>query len=115
MYARTTLFEVDTQRTSIDAALERFSETVLPRLREQPGCLGVIVMQTPEGKGMLVSFWQSSEAAAATLESGFYDEQVRELLMFLRQPPGREQYEVSCYELSDAIVTGRPVFSKQSA
>jgi quinol monooxygenase YgiN len=103
MYARTTLFEIDTLRVGLDEALERFKELILPPLRQQPGCLGVIAMETPEGKGMLISLWESSEAAKAGIESGFYDEQVSKFLMMLRQPPGREQYEVVYFELADSV------------
>jgi hypothetical protein len=45
----------------------------------------------------------------AGIETGLYDEQVRSMVTFLRQPPGREHYEVSFFELSDEIVTGRAV------
>jgi hypothetical protein len=109
MFARTTLFEIDTLRTSTDAVLDRFCETVMPQLRQQPDCQGVIVLETPEGRGLLITMWRSAEAVAASVETGFYDEQVRSMVTFLRQPPGREHYEVAFFELSDEIVTGRPV------
>jgi hypothetical protein len=54
----------------------------------------VYVLQTPEGKGVLVSLWSTAEAAEAGLESGYYDEQVAKFLLFTRQPPGRDHYEV---------------------
>jgi hypothetical protein len=101
MFARTTLFEVDTMRISLDAALARFRETVLPRLQAHPECRGVLVLDTPDGRGMLISFWTSAEAADQTLETGFYDEQVAQFLMFLKQPPGREHYEVVLFEMKD--------------
>jgi hypothetical protein len=94
MYARTTLFEVDTMRISLNAALQRFKDVVLPRLKAQPSYQGVMVLETPEGRGVLISFWDSAEAVEKTLDTGFYEEQVGEFLMFLRQPPGREHYEV---------------------
>jgi quinol monooxygenase YgiN len=103
MHARVTLFEIDTLRTGLDEALDLFKQRVVPRLRDQPGCQGVIAMDTPEGKGMLLSFWDSEAAAAASIETGFYDEQVAEFTMFLRQPPGREHYEVVYQELSPAF------------
>jgi heme-degrading monooxygenase HmoA len=109
MYARTTLFEIDTLRTSTEAVLDRFCETVMPQLREQPGCQGVMVLETPEGRGLLITMWRSVEAMTAGIETGLYDEQVRSMVTFLRQPPGREHYEVSFFELSDEIVTGRAV------
>ena len=94
MYARTTLFEVDTMRISLDDALQRFRDVVMPRLKTQPSYQGTMVLETPEGRGVLITFWDSAEAVAQTLDTGFYEEQVGEFLMFLRQPPGREHYEV---------------------
>jgi hypothetical protein len=56
--------------------------------------MGVILMRTPDGHGQLISFWDSEESAKAGLISGFYQEQVSKFLTVMRQPPGREQYEV---------------------
>ena len=103
MHARVTLFEIDTLRIGMDDALERFKERILPRLRQQPGCEGVLALDTPEGKGMLISFWSSEAAASASIETGYYDEQIAEFTMFLRQPPGREHYEVVYQELGPAF------------
>ena len=50
----------------IDDAVEQFETKVMPRVREQPGYEGVAVMITPEGKGMIVSFWDSEEAVEGT-------------------------------------------------
>ena len=94
MFARITQFEIDTVRIGLEEALGRFKEMILPEVRKQPGYLGVYVLQTPEGKGVLVSLWSTPEAAEAGLESGYYDEQVAKFLMFTRQPPGRDHYEV---------------------
>jgi hypothetical protein len=105
MHARVTLFEIDTLRTSLDEALELFRQRVLPKLRQQPGCEGVIALDTPEGKGMLISFWDGEAAASASIETGFYDEQIAEFTMFLRQPPGREHYEVVHRELGSAFTS----------
>jgi heme-degrading monooxygenase HmoA len=94
MYARVTQFEIDTLRISLDEALERFKGAILPAVREVPGYRGVFVMRTPEGKGLLVSLWDTPEAAQKGVESGYYDEQVAKFLMFVKQPPGRDHYEV---------------------
>jgi len=103
MHARVTLFEIDTLRIGMDQALERFKERILPRLRQQPGCEGVIALDTPEGKGMLISFWDTEAAASASIETGYYDEQIAEFTMLLRQPPGRKHYEVVYQELGPAF------------
>ena len=94
MFARITQFEIDTVRINLDEALERFKETILPEVRKQPGYAGVFVMRTPEGKGALLSLWTSEGAAHAGVDSGYFDEQVAKFLIFVRQPPGREHYEV---------------------
>lgn len=94
MFARVTQFEIDTLRIGLNEALERFKETILPEVQKLPGYRGVFVMHTPEGKGLLVSLWTTAEAAQKGVESGYYDEQVAKFLMFVRQPPGRDHYEV---------------------
>ena len=94
MYARVTLFELDTVRFGVDAAVERFNETVLPALREQPGYEGVFVLANPDGKGLVLALWESEQEAEAALGSGFYDEQVDRFVAVFRAPPGREGYDV---------------------
>jgi hypothetical protein len=103
MHARVTLFEIDTLRIGLDEALRLFKQRVLPRLRNHPACQGVMALDTPEGNGMLISFWDSDAAAAESVESGFYDEQLAEFTMFMRQPPGRDHYEVVYQELGPAF------------
>ena len=98
MYARTTQFEIDTLRISLADALKRFQELILADLRTQPGFRGVFVMQTPEGKGILITLWATEEAARVGVESGFYEEQVAKFVMFTKQPPGRDLYEIAYAE-----------------
>jgi len=94
VFARVTLFELDTVRMTLESALARFHELVLPQIREQEGYEGVYVLTTSEGKGMLMSLWSTEAAAEASVASGFYDEQVARFLMVLRSPPGRDHYQV---------------------
>ena len=94
MYARTTLLEIDTLRVSVDDALELFESSVVPRLREQPGFCGLYAMTTPEGRAMLVSFWETAEQADASTDSGWYPDVLYEFTTLFRAPPGREHYEV---------------------
>jgi heme-degrading monooxygenase HmoA len=98
VFARVTQFDIDTLTISMDRALERFKAQVLPALRAQPGYRGLIVLQNEEGRGMLVSFWESEAAAQAGVASGYYDEQVRKFVTIYRQPPGRDHYEVTVVE-----------------
>jgi len=94
MFARITMFEIDTLRISLDDALERFKELVVPEARKREGYEGIYVMRTPEGKGLIVSLWASEEAASAGITSGYYEEQVAKFLTLYHAPPGREHYEV---------------------
>ena len=94
MFARVTLFEIDTLRISLDDALEQFKELIVPEARKQEGYEGMYVMRTPEGKGLIMSLWTSEEAAAAGVTSGYYSEQVTKFMEVFRAPSGREGYEV---------------------
>lgn len=94
MYARTTQLEIDTLRMSMDSAIDMFEEAVLPDLRRQPGFRGVYVCATPEGKALLVSFWESEEAADASAEVGWYSQTLERFATLFRSAPGRERYEV---------------------
>jgi len=94
MFARVTLFEIDTLRITLPDAERLFDEQVIPLVEQQPGFLGFYVMRTPEGKGMVLSLWASEEAAESGIESGYYQQQIAKFVMFVRQPPGREHYEV---------------------
>ena len=94
MFARVTLFEIDTLRISLDEALEQFKALVVPEARKLEGYEGMYVMRTPEGKGLIVSLWASEEAVTTGVASGYYDEQVSKFVTFFRSPSGREHYEV---------------------
>jgi heme-degrading monooxygenase HmoA len=107
VYARVTQFEIDTLTISMDKALARFREMVLPAVAAQPGYQGVLVMQNAEGRGLLVSFWDSEASAAAGVSSGYYDEQVAKFLTFYRQPPGRDHFEVTVFEGAAATSLAR--------
>ena len=99
MFARLTLLEVDTLRTSMDAAVERFRAEVLPLLQLQDGYDGVLVLTTDEGKAALVSLWRTSEAAAGERATGFYGEAIGRFTTMFSAPPGRELYEVQVADI----------------
>lgn len=96
MIARVTLAEIDVVRTSVEDAVKRFRESVVPALREQPGYEGVYVLLSPEGKALVLTFWGSEQAAEAGLAGGrsFYAEQIEKFVTLYRSPPGRETYDV---------------------
>jgi hypothetical protein len=99
MYSRVTLLEVDTLRIDLETAVGLYRDNVLPGLREQEGYEGVVVLATPEGKGMLVSFWDTEEGARDA--SGFAAAALEHYMTMFKAPPGREQYEVLLAELPD--------------
>jgi heme-degrading monooxygenase HmoA len=101
MVARVTAAEIDTLRIDIETAVQRFRDLILPPLREQAGYRGVYALSTPEGRALVVTFWESEEAADAGLASGFYSGQLEAFVTFYRSPPGRELYDVLVAELPD--------------
>ena len=94
MFARVTLFEIDTLRISSNEALKQFKERIVPAAQKQEGYQGLYVLGTPEGKGLIMSLWRSEDAAIAGVESGYYGEQVAKFISIFRAPPGRDHYEV---------------------
>ena len=96
MIARATMAEIDPVRMSVDEAVELFRGSVVPALHEQPGYEGVYVLVSPEGQAMVLTFWESEEAADAGLAGSrsFYSEQVEKFVTLYSAPPGRETYEV---------------------
>ena len=94
MHARVTLLEIDTVRTTMADALARFQAETLPRLRTQPGYLGVWVLATPEGKGLLMSLWETEAEGDVEGDHGYYQQELGRFTTLFRSPPGREEYEV---------------------
>jgi heme-degrading monooxygenase HmoA len=79
---------------------------VLPALRREDGYEGCYVLLSDEGKMLVLSFWESEEAATATRLSGFYQEQVEKFseIVVYRQAPGREAYDVVVAEAPEAAI-----------
>ena len=94
MHSRVTLFEIDTVRFDLDAAVARFDQLVLPDLRDQPGYAGVYVLASKDGKGLVMTLWDSEAAADEQVRTGFYAAQVERFVTFFSSPPGRESYEI---------------------
>ena len=81
-------------------------ESVLPALRDQDGYQGCYVLLSEEGKMLVLTFWEDSQAARETRQSGFYEAQVAKFtdLVLYRQQPGREMYDVVVAEAPQAAV-----------
>ncbi len=91
MYSRVTQLEIDTLRVDLEDAVELYRREIVPRLREQEGFEGVYILATPEGRAVLITFWDTEDAAA---ETPFYSETISKYMTLYRSPPGRESYEV---------------------
>jgi len=103
MFARVTLVEIDPVRMPVPEAVERFSELVLPEMRRQEGYAGIYLLCTPEGRGLVMSLWETEQAAEAGVASGYYAQQLEKFITFFRAPPGREHYEVAVAEVAAAV------------
>jgi hypothetical protein len=91
MYSRVTQLEIDTLRADVDGAVELYRSEIVPRLREEEGYEGAYVLVTPEGKAVLITFWETEGQAA---ETPFYSDAIAEYVTLFSAPPGRETYEV---------------------
>lgn len=108
MYTRLTLLEIDTVRIPTEAAVEVFKQEVLPELKKQPGYVGVLVMSTPLGRGALLSFWETEEAAEAGASSGWYPEELERYMTLFKTPPGRERYELAFADMPTQLPLAAP-------
>jgi hypothetical protein len=102
MYSRVTLLEIDTTRIGVDDAVELYKADVLPKLRAAEGFEGTVVLTTPEGKGMIVTVWDTEEAAAGAVAIG--TEALERHVAIFRAPPGREYYRVALAEMPGVSV-----------
>ena len=85
-------------RAGVDEAVQRFREEVLPELCAQEGYLGVVALATPEGKGAIITFWETEEEARDA--SGFASTQLERYVTIFASPPGRETYQVMLAEIA---------------
>lgn len=97
MIARVAQGEVDTVRTSIDDAVAVFREAVVPAFRKQDGYGGCYLLLSDEGMALIVSLWETEDAADAGIAGGrsMFDEQIQTFAAVYRSPPGRETYRVA--------------------
>jgi heme-degrading monooxygenase HmoA len=106
MVVRATEAEIDVVRMNPAEAVEAFKRMLLPALEEQEGYEGCYVLLSDEGKVLVLTFWDSNEAARATRLSGFYDSQIQKMadLVVYRQSPGREAYDVVVAETPHEVL-----------
>jgi hypothetical protein len=101
MFSRVTQLEIDTLRIDIDDAIAMYRDDVVPLLEEQPGYKGAYVFANDGGSAVLITFWDSEEAAA---ENVFYSATLARYLTLFRAPPGRESYEVKFADAPSVLV-----------
>ena len=101
MIARATIAEIDFVRMGLEESVNLFRDSVVAALREQDGYEGCLVLVSPQGQALALTFWRDEESADAGLEGGrsFYAEQVEKFVTIYRSPPGRETYEVVVADL----------------
>jgi heme-degrading monooxygenase HmoA len=101
MVARATIAELDFVRMGLEESTDVFRDSVVSALREQDGYEGCLVLVSPQGQALALTFWRDEEAADAGLAGGrsFYAEQVEKFVTIYRSPPGRETYEVVLADL----------------
>ena len=103
MYSRVTLLEIDTMRVAIDDAAALFRERGRAAAsREQYGYEGAVALVTPEGKGIIITFWDTEEGAQDA--SGFASGELERFVTMFRSPPGRELYEVAFADMAGVVV-----------
>lgn len=102
MFSRVTLLEIDTVRIGVDEATELFTSQVLPGLRAHEGFQGAVVLANDDGKGMIITVWETEEAAAAA--AGFSTDLLERYMALFRSPPGREYYHVAYAEMPGVTV-----------
>lgn len=79
-------------RADVAEAAALLEAEVIPQLRELEGVLGAVVLATPEGKGMVITVWETEDAVTAS--AGLAARQVERFVTLYAAPPGREYYEV---------------------
>lgn len=97
MYARVSSVQLQPGRG--DEGPRLWQERLLPRLKEQKGFKGLILMRDQEaGRGMSITFWEAA-ADAQVLESGRFAEELRTATRpLLAGPPTIAGYEVLIHE-----------------
>jgi hypothetical protein len=102
MYSRVTQLEIDTVRINVADAVAIFRDEVQPALHEQDGYAGATVLTTPDGKALLITVWETEEAAIAA--AGFASEQLARYATLFASPPGRDYYEVAFADMPGVLV-----------
>jgi heme-degrading monooxygenase HmoA len=94
MYARVTTFQL--QPGKIDAWLHIAHESVIPVVRQQRGYKnGLVLTDTNANKIVVITLWETETDMKAGETSGYYREQLAQVVPLLAAVPVPEAYEVS--------------------
>jgi hypothetical protein len=99
VFARVTQLEIDTLRIDVATAIAQYEKDILPLLKQQPGYAGILMLSNDQGAGVVISLWETEEAADIRDTGGFYSEVLEHFTTIFRAPPGRERYEVSMVDV----------------
>ena len=102
MFSRVTLLEIDTVRVPMEDAAALFRDEVAPGLREEEGYEGAVALATPDGKGVIITFWETEDGARDA--SGFASGELERFVTLFRSAPGREVYEVAFADMAGVVV-----------
>jgi heme-degrading monooxygenase HmoA len=94
MYARVTTFQL--QPGKIDVWLHIAHESVIPVIRQQRGYKnGLVLTDTNANKIVVITLWETEADMKAGETSGYYREQLAQVMPLLAAVPVPEAYEVS--------------------
>ncbi len=108
MFARVTTLQV--RPGKLDALVRVYEKTILPAAVAERGFRGTYLLtEQGGGKCVAVTFWETEEDALANEASGYYQEQVGNVVYFLTTMPVREGYEVAVQDTTAQQVSVIPM------
>ena len=94
MHARVVFTHIEADKE--DAAIQLYSESVVPVSMQQPGFKGLLhLVDRSTGKGISITLWETEDDMLSGESSGYYQEQLDKFADKLSASPVREVYEVN--------------------
>jgi heme-degrading monooxygenase HmoA len=94
--ARVTTIKLNPDSAQQEAASAFFQEKIVPAAREQAGFAGMYLLSAAgQGKGLIVSLWDTAGDLEASYASGFLTKQLKQFDEFLGAPPTVALYDVT--------------------
>ena len=93
MHARSGILYPRSDR--FDHVLQLMRDTVAPAAQQEPGCLGMLIMNNRQaGRIVGINLWESEADMLASAKGEYLQEQVSRVITYLRRPPEFEDYEI---------------------